>query len=93
MSPQARQAIRKEADLTERVVEYYRRLFAGLIARMNREPSVRSDIECMRMCVEAVDMMLENQGRMTKALREIAEDPDARHIDAHHSDAAKKSAA
>ena len=92
MSPQARQAIRKEADLTERVVEYYRRLFAGLIARMNREPSVRSDIECMRMCVEAVDMMLENQGRMTKALREIAEDPDAKHLDAQHA-AAKKSAA
>ena len=92
MSPQARQAIRKEADLTERVVEYYRRLFAGLIARMNREPTVRSDIECMRMCVEAVDMMLENQGRMTKALREIAEDPDARHVDAPHA-AVKKSAA
>ena len=92
MSPQARQAIRKEADLTERVVEYYRRLFAGLIARMNREPSVRSDIECMRMCVEAVDMMLENQGRMTKALREIAEDPEAKHPDAPHA-AAKKSAA
>ena len=77
MSPQARQAIRKEADLTERVVEYYRRLFAGLIARMNREPGVRSDIECTRMCVEAVDMMLENQGRMTKALRELADDQDA----------------
>jgi hypothetical protein len=92
MSPQARQAIRKEADLTERVVEYYRRLFAGLIARMNREPTVRSDIECMRMCVEAVDMMLENQGRMTKALREIAEDPDVKHAHAHHADA-KKSAA
>ena len=83
MSPQARQAIRKEADLTERVVEYYRRAFAELIARMNREPAVRSDIECTRMCVEAVDMMLENQGRMTKALREIADDQDA----------AKKSAA
>ena len=92
MSPQARQAIRKEADLTERVVEYYRRAFAGLIARMNREPAVRSDIECMRMCVEAVDMMLENQGRMTKALREIAEDPDAQHADAQHA-AAKKNAA
>ncbi|MDQ3441677.1 MAG: hypothetical protein M3478_15145 [Planctomycetota bacterium] len=76
MSPQNRQAIRKEADLTERVVEYYRRLFAGLITRMNREPAVRSDIECMRMCVEAVDMMLENQGRMTKALRELTDDRD-----------------
>ena len=95
MSPQARQAIRKEADLTERVVEYYRRLFAGLIARMNREPTVRSDIECMRMCVEAVDMMLENQGRMTKALREIAEDPDAKHAGdqgARYADAKKNAA-
>ncbi len=76
MSPQNRQAIRKEADLTERVVEYYRRLFTGLITRMNREPTVRSDIECMRMCVEAVDMMLENQGRMTRALRELTDDRD-----------------
>jgi hypothetical protein len=43
---------------------------------MNREPGARSDLECMRMCVEAVDMMLENQGRMTRALREIAADDD-----------------
>ena len=74
MSPEVRQAIRSEADLTERVIDYYRRAFAGLIERMNRAPAVRSDIECMRMCVEAVDMMLENQNRMTRVLRDLADE-------------------
>ena len=49
MSPESRQALRKEADLTERLVDYYRRHIAGLIDRMNRTPPVRSDIECMAM--------------------------------------------
>jgi hypothetical protein len=74
MSPEARQEIRREADLSRRVVEYYRRMFAGLIERMNRSPGVRSDIECMRMCVEAVDMMLENQNRMSHVLRKLSDD-------------------
>ena len=74
MTPQVRQSIRKEADLAERVVDYYRRAFAGLIQRMNRAPGARSDIECMRMCVEAVDLMLENQNRMSRVLRELSDD-------------------
>jgi len=74
MSPESRQALRKEADLTERLVDYYRRHIAGLIDRMNRTPPVRSDIECMRMCVEAVDMMLESQNRMARVLKDMSDD-------------------
>ena len=70
MSPQVRPAKPKEADLTERVVKFYRRAFASLIARMTRNPADRSDIECMRMCVEAVDVTVRSRGAMTGARRE-----------------------
>jgi hypothetical protein len=75
MSPQARQAIRNEAALTGRVVDYYRRMLGGVIERMNRTPAApRSDIECMRMCVEAVDMMLENQNRIAQVLKDLSDE-------------------
>ena len=79
MSAKAREAIRNEAALTARMVEYYRRTLGGLIDRMNRAPAflsgpARSDIECMRLCVEAVDMVLENQHRIAQALKEMSDD-------------------
>ena len=55
MPTQTEPTRRKEAVvLTERVIAYYRRLFAGLTRRTNRAAAARSDIECMRICVDAV---------------------------------------
>ena len=54
------QRLRQEVDLMERFTETYRRKFASLIDRMNRSQPT-SDLQCVRLCVEAVDMMLASQ--------------------------------
>jgi len=71
MSAFATQRLRQEVELMERFTESYRRQFAQLIDRMNRsEPA--SDLQCIRLCIEAVDMMLASQSQVAQSLREIA---------------------
>jgi hypothetical protein len=77
MSACATQRLRQEVDLMERFSESYRRKFADLIGRLNRsEPT--SDHQCMRLCVEAVDMMLASQSQVAQSLREITDPPQKR---------------
>jgi len=72
MSPFATQRLRQEVDLMERFTLTYRRKFAELIGRLNRaEPT--SDLQCVRLCIEAVDMMLASQSQVAQSLRELAE--------------------
>ena len=71
MSAFATQRLRQEVALMERFTESYRRQFAQLIDRMNRsEPA--TDLQCIRLCIEAVDMMLASQSQVAQSLREIA---------------------
>jgi len=71
MSAFATQRLRQEVELMERFTESYRRQFAQLIDRMNRsEPA--TDLQCIRLCIEAVDMMLASQSQVAQSLREIA---------------------
>ena len=61
----------------ERFTQSYRRKFAQLIDRMNRsEPA--SDLQCVRLCVEAVDMMLASQSQVAQSLRQMTELPAKR---------------
>jgi hypothetical protein len=46
---------RKQAVVTRRVIAYYQRAIGRLLGRSQNSRPVRSDIECMRMCVDAVD--------------------------------------
>ena len=56
MQPQARGATRKQTVFAGRVISYYHRLLSRMIGRPKRPATpARSDIECMRMCVEAAD--------------------------------------
>jgi hypothetical protein len=80
MSPQTRQRIRREADLIGRVAEYYRARFIQAIDRLNHAapPGVpgaaavpATDLACLRLCVEAVDMMLASQDQLARAVREL----------------------
>jgi hypothetical protein len=71
MSAVAMQRLCQEVDLMERFTQSYRRKFAELIDRMNRAQPT-SDLQCMRLCVEAVDMMLASQSQVALSLREMA---------------------
>ena len=71
MSALATQRLRQEVDLMERFTQTYRRKFAELIDRMNRSQPT-SDLQCIRLCLEAVDMMLASQSQVAQSLREMA---------------------
>ena len=82
MSPQLRGEIRQEADLIARFAQTYRRQFSELIDRMNRANArniapgseASPDPASLRLCIEAVDMMLLTQQHLAKALDAISAD-------------------
>jgi hypothetical protein len=76
MATFASQRLRQEVELMERFAQSYRRKFAALIERLNGADDVPpSDLQCVRLCVEAVDMMLASQSQVAQSLREIADAP------------------
>jgi hypothetical protein len=72
MATSASQRLREEVELMERFTQTYRRKFAELIDRLNA-PTTPSDLQCVRLCVEAVDMMLASQSQIAKSLREMTD--------------------
>lgn len=82
----ASQRLRQEVDLMERFTQSYRRKIAALIERLNGSPAAAaagpqpSDLQCLRLCVEAVDMMLASQTQVAQSLREIAESSAPRKV-------------
>ena len=74
MSQQLSGKMREEVDLIARFAETYRRRFSNLIDRMNRAADPATELASLRLCVEAVDMMLSNQKQLAKALSEITQD-------------------
>ena len=80
MAPFVSQRLRQEVDLMERFSQSYRRKFAALIERLNGSSDVPSDVQCLRLCVEAVDMMLASQTQVARSLREIADAAPARRV-------------
>ena len=73
MSVPASRRLRQEADLMERFTQTYRLKFASLIDRLNAAADAPSDLQCVRLCVEAVNMMLDSHTQVARTLREIAE--------------------
>lgn len=70
MSPEKR--LQQEADLIESFTQTYRLKFQELIDRLNHGDSGASDLQCVRLCVEAVNMMLASQSQVARTLRQIA---------------------
>lgn len=64
----------QEADLIERFARGYRAKFAQLIDQLNAANGQLTDTECLRQCVEAIDVMLENQCRLADALKRLNSD-------------------
>lgn len=77
MSPSQARRLQEEMDLMDRFSRSYRRKFALLIEQLNR-PGATSDPASMRLCIEAVDMMLASQSQVASSLRELARQPARR---------------
>jgi hypothetical protein len=82
--PPFSERLRAEADLLETFTRTYGRKFSELIERLNgpAEPATvrpgggggggTSDLQCVRLCFEAVSMMLASQAQVARTLKEIA---------------------
>ena len=81
MAEHAVQRLRQEVELMARFTQTYRRKFAVLIDRFNGSDP-RSDLQCVRLCIEAVDMMLASQSQMAKTLREMTDEGPAAAVEA-----------
>lgn len=63
--------LRDEVDLISRFAESYRRKFSALIEQMNHPHDPSTDMASLRLCVEAVDMMLASQKQLAVALYDM----------------------
>lgn len=83
MGTQLHQRIQDEVELIQRFTGAYGKKFDDLIARMNAPAAATpADGQCLRLCVEAVNMVLSLQGHMVRVLNEISrqsadDSPDA----------------
>jgi len=72
----ARGTIRQEVALVQQYTTSYRRKMAELIAGLNaafQTPHVNAvQMQSIRSCVEAVDMMLESHAQFAKAMEKIS---------------------
>jgi hypothetical protein len=65
--------VQQEAELIERFARSYRAKFAVLIDQLNQPtPGRLTDQQCLRLCVEAVDMMLDTQSRLADAVQKMS---------------------
>ena len=71
MALPASQRLRQEVDLMERFTQTYRLKFASLIDRLNAAADAPSELQCVRLCVEAVNMMLDSHTQVARTLREM----------------------
>jgi hypothetical protein len=77
MPEHIRNRMLQEAELASRFSEMYRRLFAELIARLNGNLQQPADRNGLRLCIEAVDMMLATQSYLTRAIIELSSTAEA----------------
>jgi hypothetical protein len=69
MSSQMRNRVREDLDVMGRFSRSYRERFAAVIRELNAEhPTPQAGGKALRLCVEAMDMVLAMQERLTEAL-------------------------
>ncbi len=73
MSPVARQQIHEDLELIERFSSSYGREFSSLIRELNADPTPQTGRKSLRLCVEAVNMLLDSQKQLAAALRSLSE--------------------
>lgn len=75
MSMRLLKRLRSELELIERFATTYASKFEQLIDRLNATPE-HTDQQCVRLCIEAVNMMMVSQTQMARAIRQIVEEPE-----------------
>lgn len=81
MSSHLRGRIQREVDLIQRFAGTYGRKFDELIGRMNERAGVEPagpDEQSLRLCVEAVNMVLSLQCQLARVLAELSNDAPAK---------------
>ena len=73
MSVQMRCRIRQEVELIHRFTGSYGRKFDEMIERLNGDPAA-ADRQCLRLCVEAMNMVLSLQGHLATVLDDLSRD-------------------
>jgi formate-dependent nitrite reductase cytochrome c552 subunit len=73
MSPQLASEILSEVKLIQQFTDTYRRKFSSVIASLNGDLHRAPDAQAVRLCVEAVDMMLMSQRQLARAISRIGE--------------------
>lgn len=74
MSRLTHQRIDRELDLIERLSRVYQSQFAELISELNTAPTNQTTGQCLRLCVEAVNMLLDSHNQLASAMRSLAEE-------------------
>lgn len=65
------QQFRRDLELIQRFTDTYSRCFADLIGQLNTSPSTALAERGLRLCIEAVDMMLLTQKQMAAMLGQL----------------------
>ena len=71
MPAEIRNRMLQEAELATRFSEMYRGQLAELIDRLNRDLTQPPDRNGLRLCIEAIDIMLATQSYLTKAIAQL----------------------
>lgn len=74
MPPHVHNQLRQDLDVIERFAETYREQFSALIQQLNADPTPQTGRQCLRLCVEAVNMLLATQNQMATALRSLSDE-------------------
>ncbi|MFI5379672.1 MAG: hypothetical protein ACHRHE_10270 [Tepidisphaerales bacterium] len=79
MLPHIDTHLQQELDVIQRFADSYQKQFAVLIRQLNGPPVPGASSQGLRLCVEAVNMMLESHRTMATALRELSQVKNLRH--------------
>ena len=79
MPQQSHTHLQQELDVIQRFADSYQKQFAVLIRQLNGPPVAGSSTQGLRLCVEAVNMMLESHRTLATAVRELSRGSTLRH--------------
>jgi hypothetical protein len=68
----ARQSLDSEADLVDRFARMYRAQLGELVRALNATGQQPTDVDPIRRCVEAVDMVLASHAQFARSLKQFA---------------------
>jgi hypothetical protein len=66
------QSLQTELDVMERFANAYQERFAAIIRELNSAPTPHAANRSLRLCVETVNMMLENHRTLAMAIRQLS---------------------